>query len=357
MITPVLFSLLIPLQLYAGTEDSGESGTEEDATESQTEFDDAADSPSSAGTETGNTEEAKRHFEEGKRLFDENKFIEAADAFRRAYAERSTWKLLHNIAQAEASAKRYGPAMEAFEKYMALGGDDIPTTRAEMIIAEMKRLRELLGSFELQGEVPDGSIVRVDGVDRGTAPLKGSVRIASGVPHSVMVLHGETVVYEREVQVGSGEHMVLDVTPVSDDPSPPPAEASSPEFSSWESGGAGRRILIGLGAGLTIALAGAGMAFALIANSKYDDFNALKAQVDEDDPDLQKAKSQTMRYDNLTIGMFVGAGVAAAATISLIVVHVAKKKKLEKATSVHSALRLGLGQFELVAPGILVVRF
>ena len=55
------------------------------------------------------------------------RFLEAVRAFRSANEINPSWKIEFNIGQCEAALKRYGLAMEAFEKYLALGGDEVPT--------------------------------------------------------------------------------------------------------------------------------------------------------------------------------------------------------------------------------------
>ena len=66
-------------------------------------------------------DKAVQAFQEGKRLYGDKKFKEAADAFRLANHLRRSWKLLYNIGQCEAAAKRYGMALDAFERYVAEG--------------------------------------------------------------------------------------------------------------------------------------------------------------------------------------------------------------------------------------------
>ena len=61
-------------------------------------------------------DEAAKMFDQGKKHFNEGAFVQAAGAFRKANELRPNWKLLFNIAQSEAAAKRYGLALEAFEE-------------------------------------------------------------------------------------------------------------------------------------------------------------------------------------------------------------------------------------------------
>jgi Flp pilus assembly protein TadD len=56
--------------------------------------------------EAGAADDAKRAYEEGVSHFESGRFPEAADAFRKAYELKPIWKLLYNIGQSEAAAKR-----------------------------------------------------------------------------------------------------------------------------------------------------------------------------------------------------------------------------------------------------------
>ena len=62
-------------------------------------------------------------FERGKYHFERSEFDDAAQAFRLADSLRPNWKIRYNLAQSEAAAKRYGLALEAFEAYLAGGGE------------------------------------------------------------------------------------------------------------------------------------------------------------------------------------------------------------------------------------------
>ena len=75
--------------------------------------------------------QAKAEFSRGVELYNSGSYKEAAKAFRRANELKPSWSLLYNIAQSEAAAKNYGPAYEAFEEYLAKGGDDLTDERRE----------------------------------------------------------------------------------------------------------------------------------------------------------------------------------------------------------------------------------
>jgi tetratricopeptide (TPR) repeat protein len=65
---------------------------------------------------------AKQAFNEGLSLFEQGDFPAAANKFRTSYQTKKSYRILYNIGQAEAAAKRYGVSLEAFEKYLADGG-------------------------------------------------------------------------------------------------------------------------------------------------------------------------------------------------------------------------------------------
>jgi tetratricopeptide (TPR) repeat protein len=103
---------------------------------------------------------AEAAFEEGKRLYHDESFEAAAAAFRKAYELRPNWKILYNIGQSEAASKRYGLAVEAFERYLVMGGDDIDQNRRDEVLEEMEKFRKIVGSIEIKA--PDGLVVLVD---------------------------------------------------------------------------------------------------------------------------------------------------------------------------------------------------
>ena len=164
--------------------------------------------------------EASTAFENGKQAYDDERFIEAADEFRRAYTLRPTWRLLYNIGQAEAAGKRYGPALEAFERYLAEGGDDIERERQSQIITENTRLRGIVGFAKILS--PPGAVIYIDGVARGEAPFTRELPVAASVSHTIrMVMNGRRV--EKQFQVNVGRTVSISVFPKSN------ADSSSTE--------------------------------------------------------------------------------------------------------------------------------
>ncbi len=137
-------------------------------------------------------------FNEGVRLYKEEKFLEAADTFRHAYETKPTWKLLYNIAQSYAAAKKYGLALDYFEAFVAQGGDDIVQTRMKEVVAEMERLRMVVGVLDL--DAPEGAELFVDGISRGKVPFPGNLRISVG-NHDILVRNEGRILFEESVKI------------------------------------------------------------------------------------------------------------------------------------------------------------
>lgn len=175
--------------------------------------------PAAAGKKT--EKQARKAFKEGVAHFGAGRMDEAVEAFRKAYELNPSWKLMYNIGQAEAAAKRHGAALEAFEQYVSEGGDDVPPARRDEVVAEIKRMREMVGLLEF--ESPDGAIIYIDGVERGMTPLPGRIRVSAGVDHEIKIVLGVEILIERVVRVGGNETLVVSTTP-----DPPPPSPTSP---------------------------------------------------------------------------------------------------------------------------------
>ncbi|MBN2804572.1 MAG: hypothetical protein JXR91_15875 [Deltaproteobacteria bacterium] len=154
---------------------------------------------------------AKSAFIEGTKLFSEGKFNDASIAFKAAYNLKKTWKLLYNIAQAEAASKRYGSALENFEKYLAEGGDEIDRERRDEVIDEIEALRNMIGDITFKGE--KGLMIYIDDIKRGTLPLPGSIPVSGGILHSVEIKDiSNKIRFKKDVLLRSSQTLLIDVS-------------------------------------------------------------------------------------------------------------------------------------------------
>ncbi len=286
--------------------------------------------------QNGDAGRAKAAFTKGTELFKNEQYKAAADAFREAYTLKPSWKILFNIAQCRAAAKEYGLALEAFEAYLAEGGDDIPPDKKTAAISEVKTLRELVGYLEIVAE--DGMLVFTDDNSRGKAPLPGPVPVSAGLNHTVRFERDGKVVEARTVRVNSGTTLKVEPNApqeeteasneevVSPSPASPPTEpASKPgkglTVAGFTSGGVGILTLAGaLGTGY----------WALSINRSLDEATCPRNSCN----DYKKMKNLA-----LTTNVLLGVGGTLALTgLSLIIVSAVKKRKAKHSVSLVPAV-------------------
>ncbi len=154
-------------------------------------------------------EEALLLFEEGIRLFQEGSFDKASKAFRQAHKLKPNWKLLYNIGQSEAAAKRYGLALEAFQQYLVLGGDEISSSRRDEVTLEINRFKTITGSILIEAEA--GLTIFIDDIEYGETPLSGAILVNAGIEHSISAIKNGAVVHSKNVKVNSGAEYTVTV--------------------------------------------------------------------------------------------------------------------------------------------------
>jgi hypothetical protein len=266
--------------------------------------------------------DAKTLYKEGVLHFEAQRYEEASKAFRAAYDAKPSWKLQYNIGQSEAAARRYGLALDAFEKYLAGGGDEIPRQRREEVLDEVQRLRLMVGVVEV--EAPAGAELIIDGFPHGTTPFPGPMRVAVG-EHVAVLRHGGEEILRQQINVAGGMTTVLDAgeeAPVGPAPAPEPTveptgetpakqpEAAAPAAAETERKG-GRVwswVLLGTGAAV---LAGGGIVGGLSMKKEKD----LEADcVDKQCPEEREGDADTIRSMNLTADILYGVGGAVFVT-------------------------------------------
>lgn len=174
---------------------------------------------------------AAEAFKKGIDLYNTGKMDEAVGAFRRADALNPSWKIQYNIGQCEASLKRYGLAIEAFEQYLGQGGDEVPVERRDEVLRELDRLRRMVGTIIIKGE-PDVDIY-VDIVKYANTSSRSSIQVTAGVAHEITFMKKGKKLGSVKLLVSGGEVVELPVdsptpTTVSVAAPPPAAPAASP---------------------------------------------------------------------------------------------------------------------------------
>ena len=289
-------------------------------------------------------DDAKEKYLEGVSLFEKKEFKDAAAAFRAAYKMKPSWKVLYNVAQSEAAAKRHGLALEAFEAYLSEGGDDVPDTRRDEVLTEVERLRKMVGSIEVTA--PEGAVIFVDGVNRGTAPLLGRLPVAASIKHVVWAESKGKKFARRPFKVMGNSSFKIDLKHKEDpvvavvvtpkkvpektpekEPDPPPGEpmveetivaAPAAEEDDTKSGTNLSTIgWLSIGVGVVMATTG-GITGGLALNIDGDLNENCEKENNENckQGDIDKLKALALTSDLL---LFTGGAVAATGLILLIV--------------------------------------
>ncbi|MBN2528260.1 MAG: hypothetical protein JXR76_17840 [Deltaproteobacteria bacterium] len=159
----------------------------------------------------GDTRHAQKEFKAAARLFEQGEYVAAADKFRQSYQYKPSYKILYNVGQSEAAARRYGIALQAFEQYLADGGDDVPQARQEEVRNEISRLRDLTGILEITA--PNDAEIFIDNVLRGVYPANQRIPVAATVVHEVAIRTvdgtGDQV---TRASVSGGDSVSVDLT-------------------------------------------------------------------------------------------------------------------------------------------------
>ena len=305
-------------------------------------------------------DEALTAYKEAKILFDQEAYNEAADKFREAYRLKPSWKILFNIGQCEAAAKNHGLALEAFEMFLSEGGDDILLERKEQVIAEVNRLRNMVGYVKVTA--PEGTEIYISGKLRGKAPAYMAFPVAAGRKHTIIgILNGEQVA-SHEFRVvgtqtlaieldasgtshpGDGDEAgavagAVDDNVPSDENGPPDSgdnrlggnntgEGSGTDAVDAQSGkGAAKSKLKLIGWITTGAGAGTVVAAGVIGGLALKKNSDLVEECDGYCPDKKDEVSGNEKMGNASTAMFIGGGVMAATGIVLLILGTKKERQ------------------------------
>jgi hypothetical protein len=274
--------------------------------------------------------DARAAFQDGVKQFDAGRYQEAADAFREADRLSPSWRIYYNIGQCEAALKRYGDALDAFDRYLAEGGDEIPDARENEVLAEVARLRLKVGSVEVRGE--PGITVIIDGNPRGVTPVDAGIRVSGGVPHKLELVRDGAVLLDREFTLGAGQQISVEA-PEASAAAPASAEGAAEAPSGPVAGepppGEPRRVrplfVSGIAVGAVgIAMLAVGGGFYGKGKGDYDDYKAAGAGGDE--TEYRRLKDDVLPVDNaMIVTGFVVGGVLTALGATLLIVDAVKK--------------------------------
>jgi hypothetical protein len=299
-----------------------------------------------------NVEEGRARFSRGVELFRERDFAAASVEFHRAYEAAPSYRILFNIGQTAHELKDYVGALDAFERYLAEGGTEVPAHLRTVATAQIEKLTPQVGRIRVRTNV-SGARVTLDDIAIGVTPLEKPLRVSAGT-RKVAASRAGYDNAEQTIEVAGGASVAVDLeltaAPTRTAPlrsrrarsvatphATPTRRASVPAAS-----GLPTRVVIGavVTGTLLTATAITGV-FALRAKSDYDakanTFGTSASQLDE----------QRDRTSRLALATDVLAGLSAAACALTIYFAVSPRDSAAPSESARTRLHVGPGSVVL----------
>jgi tetratricopeptide (TPR) repeat protein len=136
-------------------------------------LDGPADSPAAVA-------EAREHFTRGLRLYREGRLEASLAELEKAVDLAPSYRLHYNIGRVQSELGNYVAAMHAFRRYLAQGGDRIPSDRRVQVRREVADLEGRVARVNVKTNV-EGAVIAVDEIRAGFAPLSSAVWVNPGI--------------------------------------------------------------------------------------------------------------------------------------------------------------------------------
>ena len=261
--------------------------------------------------------QARKHFSQGLKLYKDGDFDAALVQFERAYAVKSNYKVLYNIAQSYFELRQYVEARDSLTRYLKDGGDAIDAERRSSVESDLAELQRRIAHLKIVVNV-QGAAVYLDGKKVGTTPLAEAIDVSEG-QRTVSIETAERGSKQRVVRVAGGEELSVEIAfedaskPVfsafrasTDQPAPPSSSGLGAGF--WVTGVSA--LALGAGAGVTGY-------FALKSERKHDDqLSRLGVAQSELDDSRDETKRLALTTDILAGGAVLFAGIATVLLIT-----------------------------------------
>jgi hypothetical protein len=172
-------------------------------------------------------EEARARFREGVQFYDEHQYDKARLAFKQAYYLKPHPSVLLNWAQSELRSGHPDDAANHFAEYLRGNPEASDAEKEETEVgfsAAKSKVSEVTINVDLSG-----AQIKLDGVDKGAAPLPGPIYVMPG-SHKVEARSGDKVA-SRTFNANAGQTMNanLSLAKASAAPTPAPSPAEGAE--------------------------------------------------------------------------------------------------------------------------------
>ena len=103
--------------------------------------------------------EAREHYTRGIDLFGQGAYEEACSELGRAYDLAPSYKILYDLGLCRERLGDYADALRELEKYMVLGGAQVPPPRQQEVSALVAELHQKVASITVTTNVPDAQLL------------------------------------------------------------------------------------------------------------------------------------------------------------------------------------------------------
>ena len=188
--------------------------------------------PVAAAATNDDMARAKAKLKSGARALDDGDYEQALAGFQEAFQIVPSPKIYFNFGLAYTGLARHAEALDAFERFINEAHDATPETRAD---AEHRiaSLRKRVGTLSITCDTA-GAEVRIDGKNVGTTPLDKRLYVQAGA-HQLVVRRADGAPFVRDFTADAGGDLHLAaklIAPVAlartpsplkapDDPGPP----------------------------------------------------------------------------------------------------------------------------------------
>jgi hypothetical protein len=138
------------------------------------------------------SEKAREHFRTGVTLLqdpDGERYEEAYQQFKAAYAESPSWKILGNLGYAAMKLERDGEAIKAFQGYLEQGGKELSRAEREQFRSDLDTLSATAAVVTIEGLPAGTRVTDVRSPNKG-ADIKNYYDVPEGEPLVLRVRAG-----------------------------------------------------------------------------------------------------------------------------------------------------------------------
>ena len=263
-----------------------------------------------AGQAGDEAEQSKKiatdEFARGKQAFAAGDYGDAAAAFINAYEARPHQSVLANIALCYDKAGRLPEAVTYYRRYIS---DPVPGGKNAEIRQRLQELKSQIGELDIECQAA-GCSIRVDGGDRGAAPVNAVVEPGSHKIEAVVDGEIRESIMERAdagtvVRVRLRAEKAEDALPSS--PATPAVAEAAVEAPPER--GVSLGVPFWIASGVTVAAGATTAAFGALTIRARDDYEASGYT----DADAKEKGERDRLITNIMIGVTAAAGITAVA--------------------------------------------